>query len=220
MEDINEKIEFIEDASDFLTEFKEYFSKVNYRKIFNNLPVEIKVQLNQLSNYYSNFFEKIDLEHSDNGYNLFLDSVDSIDNLNVDINIYTTSYNKMGLHVSLKNNDSINPDYEILQHIYFVDVPFDDKHEMKKYLYNLLFYAYIICHDFSFNPLLMYLYHKNDIDKLVEMRKRNINLFSTVRNCSVCLEQTITKTPCKHYICQCCYSSLVVKKCPLCREII
>ena len=38
--------------------------------------------------------------------------------------------------------------------------------------------------------------------------------------CSVCMEKTVTKTTCNHYLCICCWNKLGHKKilCPICRK--
>ena len=212
-----ENIKFLDHASNFLTEFNEYISDVDYEYIFNTLSSETMYDLIKLSEYYIDFFYKIGIQSMDFDHNLFLDSVCRISEIDIEINLYLTTYGKIGIHVSLKNNDPINPNFEILQHIYFINVNYANKVEFTNYIFNILFYAYIICSQFKFNPLLMYLYHKDDLDTLIEIRKRNIRLFNNDENCCVCNEQTITKTICKHTICQACFSSLIEKRCPLCR---
>jgi hypothetical protein len=213
-----ENIKFLDSASNFLNEFNEYSSVVDYEHIFNYLQPDIKYDLFKLSEYYLEFFCNNGIQHLDFDYNLFLDSVCKLNLIELEINLYATTYKKVGIHVSLKNNDPIDSNFEILQHIYFKSVNYEDSNEFKNTLYNILFYAHIICTKFKFSPLLMYLYHEDDLDKLIEIRKRNIRLFNTKENCCVCIEQTITKTFCKHSLCQACYSSLITKNCPLCRE--
>jgi hypothetical protein len=42
--------------------------------------------------------------------------------------------------------------------------------------------------------------------------------FASIENCSVCMEQTKTKTRCNHHLCLVCWSKLKEKLCPLCRD--
>jgi hypothetical protein len=42
--------------------------------------------------------------------------------------------------------------------------------------------------------------------------------FKELDQCSVCLENTKTKTPCSHPLCYPCWAKLKTKNCPLCRE--
>jgi len=48
--------------------------------------------------------------------------------------------------------------------------------------------------------------------------------FESVENCSVCLQETKTKTACGHYLCLICWSKIKSetneKPCPICREIL
>ena len=36
--------------------------------------------------------------------------------------------------------------------------------------------------------------------------------------CSVCLEKTVSSTTCNHKLCKKCFTKLVTKVCPICRE--
>ena len=213
-----DNISFLNTCSNFLTEFNEFESEVNYSYIFNNLSSDTKYDLINLTDYYTNFFYKNEIDNNEYDHNLFIDSPSQISLIDIEINLYATTYGKVGIHVSLKNNDPLNPNFEILQHVFFTNVNYKNKPEFKNILYNILFYAHIICTQFKYSPLLMYLYHRDDLDILIEIRKRNIRLFNNEENCCVCIEQTITKTICKHALCQACYSSLVTKTCPICRE--
>jgi hypothetical protein len=44
--------------------------------------------------------------------------------------------------------------------------------------------------------------------------------FASIENCSVCMEQTKTKTTCSHHLCYICWSKLKQKNCPVCRKIL
>ena len=108
--------------------------------------------------------------------------------------------------------------FEILQSLYLINCNFQDQHEFKKYLYNILFYGYILVKDFRYHPMLKYLNYKDDIEKLLKIKYSFIRLYGEVNECSVCLENTITKTVCGHSLCQKCYSQIQEKICPICRS--
>ena len=105
----------------------------------------------------------------------------------------------------------------MFQNIYLLDFDINNENEFKKYLYNILFYAYIIVRDFKYHPMLRYLNHKDDIDSLIDIKQTFMRLYGDTNECSVCFEPTITLTICNHYLCQKCYSQLQEKICPSCR---
>ena len=136
--DYSKNIFFIDGCSGFMSEFAEYNTKVDYEELFNNIPADVKKDIDDLADYYLQFFEIAEISNYDCDYNLFLDSIPKISGLEVDINIYTTSYKKIGLHVSLKKNDPINSENEILQHIFFLNAPFNKPIKFKNYIFNMI----------------------------------------------------------------------------------
>lgn len=213
-----------------INEFKGYKTVVDYEEYFNNLSRDVKKDLEFLSEYHYNDYKKNDIN------NLLtitskIPSVKKIDDMPIEINLYLIKdckknifsddiTNKIGINVCLSAKEYISEDVsDLLQNIYLLDCNIDDKEIFKNYIYNILFYAYMITQYFEYHPLLKYLYHKDDISYLVNIRQTYIRLFGEEDlSCSVCLEKTITKTNCNHYICQKCFCLLEKKKCPLCRK--
>ena len=107
-----------------------------------------------------------------------------------------------------------------MQNLHLLDCDIENEDNFKNYIYNILFYTHIIIKQFKYNSLLKYLSHIDDIDDLIHIQELHLSLLSEIEECSVCLEPTITKTICKHVICQKCYSSLSKKICPICRKVI
>ncbi len=58
----------------------------------------------------------------------------------------------------------------------------------------------------------------------MKLFKNNTNLKIKADTCCVCYEFTLTKTPCKHYLCYMCWdkidNDLINNKCPLCRHFL
>jgi hypothetical protein len=94
----------------------------------------------------------------------------------------------------------------------------NDEDELSNDIYNLLFYSHIIYNQFSYDPLLKYIYHRDEIQSIHDIKLSYINLFDNISECCVCMEPTNIKTMCKHTICQKCFCNLKPKKCPICRN--
>ena len=61
----------------------------------------------------------------------------------------------------------------------------------------------------------IFVYNENDIDEELDGK------YLMGEDCSVCFEKTLTKTPCKHFLCLHCWSKLGNQHyilCPICRE--
>ena len=79
---------------------------------------------------------------------------------------------------------------------------------------------HIFVRDFKYNSLFINLYHNVDIENMLKIRNRSIRLYGNHNECCVCLENTIVKTDCKHFLCQKCFSKLSEPKtCPMCRNV-
>jgi len=216
--------------SGILKEFIIYKSSIDYEDIFNNLPNDTADELDALTEYYFDYlFREI---QNINVISTRIHSITHIDGLPVIANLYITKnfrqylsivpiINKIGINISLPIKDCImKKSSESLQHIYIMNFDIENEDNFKNYIYNILFYTYIIIHDFKYNPLLKYLNHKNEINDLVKLQLLHLKLFNIVNECSVCFESTITKTICNHVICQKCYCSLNSKICPICRKVL
>ena len=82
-----------------------------------------------------------------------------------------------------------------------------------------MFITYFIVKEYKYSPLFYCLYHKDDVEELNNIKKRNLRLFGNELNeCCVCYEKTVKKTICKHNLCFKCYLKLEQKSCPLCRK--
>ena len=53
---------------------------------------------------------------------------------------------------------------------------------------------------------------------LIKLIPKTDNVVLQFQECSVCLDNCITKTSCNHFICGLCEASLTTKKCPICRD--
>jgi hypothetical protein len=205
--------------------------KDNYKKLFQELSQETKDDLLSLQNdifdILSNIIEKNKRENLEEfSFNLNLDGVNKINNFSSNIQLYFSKNRdyknngyvaKIGIIVSLSSHDYLDEYYDIFQHIYFLDFDYKNERTLKNHIYNILFHSYIITKFYKYSQLFYYMYLPEDIEKMVKIRKRNIRLFGEYKECSVCLEQTVSETKCNHPLCQKCYSSLTEKKCPLCR---
>jgi hypothetical protein len=211
-------------------EFKIYSTQVDYENLFNNLSEEIREELKLLTEYYFQYI-KTQLENL-NTVTLKIYHDKKIDNIPMYLHLYVitdykpfinipASITKIGINLTLPENEYISSDYYyLLQNIYILGCNTDNDNEFKNYIYNILFYAYIICKDYQYHPMLSYLNHRDDIPELLKIAKAHINLFGEKINCCVCMEQTITKTTCGHQLCQKCFCSLSKKICPLCRKVL
>ena len=212
-----------------LKEFKIYTSRVDYEYIFDNLDEEVKYDLCLLVDYYYTYL-KSQLENLDT-ISTIIHNERKIDEIPVYLFLYISkdykpyinmqnSTVKIGINVTLPSTQLISPEYyNTLQNIYLLDCDLENEDDFKNYIYNTLFYGYIIARDFAFNPAFKYLNHKDDVNELLEIFKAYNRLFGEKIECSVCMEQTITKTVCNHIICQKCYVKLEKKICPMCRKV-
>ena len=218
---IYNNMEFIE--NNYLNELKGYTSVVNYKEIFDNLNNTVKNDLTlemERMYYFFTEFEKEEYEYETINLSFYMDNIKNISDIYIDIEIYFTSYmyndlkhTKLGFTVYLKNSRE-----HILQYMNFYKYNICNN-ELKRCIYNLLFYIHILLRDFNFNSLFNHFYHKDDIPEMKKIRDRNLRLFGDIETeCSVCLETCITKTYCNHTLCYKCYSKLVKKICPSCRE--
>lgn len=222
--------EFI-NYSGMLKDFIIYKSKIDYEDIFNNLSDDIKENLEILTEYYFDYLS----EESENTsiISIKIHSVKNIDKIPVIINLYLVKNfrlsiftnnnvtNKIGINVNLASKDYMcKKQLDSLQNLYLLDCDIENEDNFKNYIYNILFYAHIIVKNFKYHPLLKYLSHIDEIDDLAHIQELHLNLLSEIEECSVCLDPTITKTVCKHVICQSCYCNLAKKICPICRKVI
>jgi hypothetical protein len=214
-----------------LCEFKIYDSKVNFEKLFNELTEDNKNDILNLTLLHFNFLrEQLNMENT-TSISITLDSVKKIEKIPIKVNICVTKNfkyinivngnqqetTKISVNICLPSYENVAGVFEMYQNIYLVDFDLNNDDEFKKYLYNILFYAYILIRDFKFHPMLRYLNHKDDINNLVDIKQTFIRLYGDTNECSVCLEPTITYTICNHCLCQKCYSQLQEKVCPSCR---
>lgn len=229
-------IEFIKNENEYkffdkfhqINELSSYYkSKIDYKKLFNNLENNTKNNLNEITNKIYNLKIKDNLKFKENTTNniyFFLDGVDTVDSVPCTIKIYITRY-----YFEEENVDDYEPETRIgcsiygkdefserlLQHIYYNNINFL---KIKEYLYTILFFAHIIVKTFKSSPLLYNLYHKDDIEEMNNIKKINIQLFGNNENdCCVCYDNTIHQLYCSHYLCINCYLKLSIKQCPLCR---
>ena len=208
-----------------------YKSVVNYEKIFNELSDDIKNNLVTVTEYYYRIIRN-DID-SNNLFSILynISSVKQISGLPIKINLYIiTNYKKyihekesvkIGLNICLPVDEYVNSEiFDLLQQIYFLNCDIINENILKNYIYNILFYAHIIIKYFKYHPLLCHLHHEDDIQNIINIKNSFINLFGEFNTCSVCYENTVTFTICKHYLCQLCYSKLKEKKCPICRKFL
>ena len=205
-----------------------YKSNINYSEIFDALDSSTKNDLEFLTNVlYENNVKNIDGTRQTA---FFLDGIQKIDFRECTFQIYVNEKQldfktgkfspKIGVLISMVNNDYLGNTPDLLQNIYISNFDIVDESNYKNVIYNILFMCHIIITNFKYSPLFYNVYHGNDLKQMIEIRKKNIKLFGNYTECSVCYEQTITYTDCKHYLCQKCYTSLDAKICPMCRECI
>ena len=211
----------------FLNELhSDYMTTIDYDCIFNNLDDKVVSDLENLTYFYSNII--MNTIDSKEKIIINLDTSKKIDDLDVRIFLLI---NKSSLRVN-NNSCYIISLYTIYKKDY-IEVEDDDnklqllskiinvedEDELTNDIYNFLFYSYLIYNQFSYNPLLKYIYHKDEISSIRDIKLSYINLFDNVSECCVCMEQTNLQTKCKHTLCQKCFSSLnTPKKCPVCRS--
>lgn len=215
--------------NNIIHEFKIYKTCVDYEELFNSLTPEIKEELDKLTEYYFNYFSSIDSNTII--ISTEMKHIKKIDELPTTIYFYLIKEYKeyinlpnvtvkLGINVALKNKEYIDGEY-MLQNIYLLDCDIFNAEIFKNYIYNILFYTYILVRDFHYSPMLKHLNHIQDIPNLLDIAYLHISLFGENMEeykCSVCLDNTITKTFCNHVLCQKCYSKLTKKQCPICRK--
>jgi hypothetical protein len=221
------KKEFIE-YDGMLTEFKHCETFVDYNVVFNNISKEVDEFLVKLTDYYFDYLS-IEMETSAN-ISIPIHNAKNIDGLPTRIHLYMVKNHKLclnissetvklGFFVSLPKRECMSSDHnEIMQNIYIHNCNIEDPEKFKNYIYNILFYVHVVVSKFVFNPMLKYLNHRTDVPSLIDLSSAHINLFGENTDCSVCMEQTTTKTVCNHELCRKCYCSLEIKICPICRR--
>ena len=208
---------FLKLNAEFYSEIIGYKSVVDLRKEYKLLSENLKDDLKQEVEFYYDYFS------STSNSSIIIDVNNrKISNLTFDIDMYIYSispnYSRIGFQVFLKDNSSP------LQNCSYM-VPFYLKNEkhmqfIKSYLYNILFIIHVFCFKFKYHPMLMYLYHEDDIESMATIKLRRNRLFGdTSTECCVCMEQTVMITSCNHNLCHICYSKLKIKICPLCRSV-
>lgn len=213
-----------------LNEFRCFETDVDYEEIFNQLDEDTRSDLELLTEYYY-----IELTRQSVLSNIIsLPCIKDISGLPLKFKLYYVkdyklfsmqmepSSKKIGLSIYLPTKEvlNLNDGDGMIQNISFImknDITDD---QFKNYIYNILFYAHIIVKNFTYHPVLKYIYHYDDIENLVHLKNVHIKLFGEKIECSVCMEETIGKTICKHNLCQKCYCALQIKKCPICRKVL
>lgn len=216
----DEDYEFIDDIQ-FYNEIIGYRSVVNYETIFENLNDQTKSDLKREVLFYYNYFT----ENSMTSINIDVNNK-KINSMNFDIDMYTyhitTNTSRIGIQIFLRDNSSP------LQYIAYI-APYNlknfstsnsQKKIFREYLYNILFRIHIFCTEFQYHPMLVYMYHKDDIPPMTDIKLRRARLFGDDLECSVCLEKTVMMTSCNHSLCHICFSKLRIKTCPLCRSLL
>ena len=206
---------------EFYNEIIGYQSVVDYETIFENLSDQIKSDLKREVLFYYNYFTGTTLT----SVNIDVNNK-KINNMNFDIEMYTypitANTSRIGIQIFLRDNSSP------LQYIAYL-APYNLKNflvspsqekRFKEYLYNILFFIHIFCTDFQYHPMLVYLYHKDDIPLMADIKLRRMRLFGDDLECSVCLEKTVMVTACNHSLCHICFSKLRIKTCPMCRSLL
>lgn len=219
---------FIEIKSD-INELSNYYkTTVDYSEVFDLLDENTKNDLENLTEcIYTNTIKNIGNETQ---LSFFLDGSQKIDCIDCTFQLYVNEKQidfktgkiapKIGAIISVTNSDYMGNTSDLLQNISISNFNPEDEFDYKNSLFNILFMCYIIITNFKYSPLFYSVYHKDDLKKMVEIRKRNIRLFGKYDECCICYDQTITHTHCNHYLCQKCFLSMKEKKCPMCRECI
>ena len=218
-----EEYKFIKSNHIFYNEIIGYVSVVDYEDEFNNLSDETLCDLKNEVEFYSSY-----LTENMNTTSIAIDiNNKKISNLNFDIDMYlyetSMTHSRIGVQFFLRENSSA------LQHLSYI-APYNMKNFstnleelklFKKYLFNVLFLTYIFCQKFRYHPMLKFMYHRDDIDRMAEIKLRRCRLFCDEDSeCSVCYENTIITTSCNHSLCHTCFSNLKIKVCPLCRAVL
>lgn len=215
-----EEYNYIATDVGFYNEIIGYTSVVNYEDEFNDLCEDIKIDLKNEVDFLFNYFTNPPVTNS----SIFLENNKQICNLNFDIDMYiyevSSSICRIGVQMFLHDNST----YQLQHFAYMAPINiknvilYHQEEMLKEYFYNALTLTHIFCRKFQYHPMLTYMYHRDDIPAMGEIKLRRTRLFGDDEIvCSVCFEQTIVKTVCNHYLCHGCYSRLKIKSCPLCR---
>lgn len=222
-DDEEEEYKFIKNDHIFYNEITGYVSSVDYEYEFDNISDDIRDDLKNEVEFYSNFF----IENVNTASFPVDVNNKKISGLNFDIDMYmyeiSNTHSRIGVQMFLRDNSSP------LQHLsYFapynvknISTNFLELKIFRNYLYNVLFLTHIFCQKFQYHPMLKFMYHEDDVQKMAEIKLRRCRLFcDNDSECAVCYENTITTTNCNHRLCHVCFSNLKIKVCPLCRVIL
>ena len=219
-EEEEENFQFINEL-EFYNEIIGYRSVVNYQEIFNNMEEQTKQDLEREVLFYYTYFT----ENAMTSINMDVNNK-KINTMNFDIEMYTypitSNTSRIGVQIFLRDNASP------LQYLAYI-APYNLKNfpssplqmnTFKEYLYSTLFLIHVFCTEFQYHPMLVYMYHKDDIPPMTDIKLRRARLFGDDLECSVCLEKTVMMTSCNHSLCHICFSKLRIKNCPLCRSLL
>lgn len=211
------EIPFISLKHGFLNEINMYKSKVNYKQLFEELSIEIKTDLFEEAKSCFDFFN-IDLEQNYNSV-IALESSKKISSLSLDVEIFAQKYVLQNDDFICKVGFTVGYDNKLLQSVSYLNFNILDETIFLHHIFNVLFYLHIFFRDFKYNSMMKYFYHYEDLKNMITIKQRRNRLFGDDDNeCCVCLEPTINKTQCEHFLCLICYSKLPTKSCPLCRK--
>jgi len=203
----------------FINEIKGYKSNVDYKILYENLPEDIKSDIDLETKRIYSIFLTSDIYPVNASF--YFDNARNVSDIQIDIEMYymkyvhnNCDYVKVGFNIYLKN--SIN---YIMQCMSFFKSRVISEKNIMNYIYNLLFYIHIFVNEFKFDSLFDHFYHKDDIEPMKNIRSRSIRLFGNQESeCCVCTEKCITITSCNHILCNKCFSKLSTKVCPMCRS--
>ena len=221
----NIHISYIKPIGNFICELKGYKSKINYENIFYGLEETVKTDIfHETEKFFNIFNDELKLDNNTSSTTFIEHPLKKISDLSIDIELYALKHTfnetitgKIGFNIYLQDTEYST----ILQSFQINNFDMSNDHIFKNYIYNVIFYIYIVLRDFKYNKLFHSIYHKDDIEFMAESKLRTIRLFGDNEeiDCCVCLENTVSKTICNHYLCHYCYSKLAPKMCPLCRTL-
>jgi len=151
-----------------LTEFKIFSSNIDYEKIFSEVPNDIHKDIFDLTNLYYDFFiSELKVENL-TSISIMLNSTKKIDKIPVKAHLVVLKNlkyvdtqtgeqkiaNKISVNVCLHPYEHVSNNFEVLQNIFLLNFNIDNEIEFKKYIYNTIFYAYIIFKDFKYHSIL------------------------------------------------------------------
>lgn len=219
-------IKSVQNNGKFVNELKGFKSKINYEDVFNVLEKDVKTDIfYEMEKYFNIFNDELKLANNISSAVFIEQPLKKISELPIDIEIYALKHTfdddvvtgKIGFNIYLIDTECS----VVLQTFQFYDFDISNDDIFKNYIYNIIFYIYIVLKNFEYNKLFNNIYHKDDINHMIEAKSRTIRLFGDKDeiDCCVCLENTVSKTICNHNLCHCCYSKLAPKMCPLCRQM-